>query len=217
MIKFRSISKSKVLLFSLIILSSIYVFVVNEYLYLKDNPESIVRYKSMLLLLIPHVIFGLTALVIGPFQFSETLRKNNLKLHRKLGKIYIIAILLATPFAILMNIYYPIDGIKATLAFQNITQAIVWAFTAGMAWLAAVKQQITIHKMWAARSYGITLVFVFSRIYNPMPLFIENSEIDDFTHFLWILVVLALIIPDVLVFNKKLFSVKKKNSSYLHK
>ena len=210
MIKLTSIINSKALLFSVIALLIAYVFVVNEFLYLKDHPESMVRYKSMSLLLIPHVIFGLIALVIGPFQFSETLRKDNLKLHRRLGKIYIIAILLATPFAVLMNIYYPLVDTKETLAFQNITQALVWAFTASMAWFAASKRQIIIHKMWAARSYGVTLVFVFSRIYNPMPLFIENSSIDDFTHFLWLLVVLALIIPDVLVFNKELFSVKKK-------
>jgi hypothetical protein len=210
MIRLTSITKSKALLFSIIALLAAYVFVVNEFLYLKDHPESMVRYKSMSLLLIPHVIFGLIALITGPFQFSETLRKDNLKLHRRLGKIYIISILLAAPFVILLNIYYPIAGTKETLAFQNITQALVWAFTAGMAWLAASKRQIIIHKMWAARSYGITLVFVFSRIYNPMPLFIENSDTDDFTHFLWFLVVLALIIPDVLVFSKVLFSIKKK-------
>ena len=210
MIRLTSITKSKALLFSIIALLAAYVFVVNEFLYLKDHPESMVRYKSMSLLLIPHIILGLIALIIGPFQFSETLRKDNLKLHRRLGKIYIIAILLATPFAILMNIYYPLADTKVTLAFQNITQAFIWAFTAGMAWIAVSKRQITIHKMWAARSYGVTLVFVFSRLYNPMELFIKNPDTDDFVHFLWFLVVLALIIPDVLVFSKELFSVKKK-------
>ena len=202
MIRLTSITKSKALLFSIIALLVAYVFVVNEFLYLKDHQENIIRYKSMSFLLIPHIVLGLIALVVGPFQFSETLRKANLKLHRRLGKIYIISILLAAPFAVLLNIYYPIAGTKETLAFQNITQALVWAFTAGMAWLAASKRQITIHKMWAARSYGITLVFVFSRIYNPMELFIKNPDTDDFVHFLWFLVVLALIIPDVMVFNK---------------
>ena len=151
------------------------------------------------------------ALVTGPFQFSTTLRRNNLPLHKKLGKIYIIAILLAMPFAIMLNIYYLIPGAKLTFAFENIMQALVWAITAAMAWLAASRRQITIHKMWAARSYGVTLVFVLSRIYNPLQLFMKNPDINDFSHFLWFLLVFALIVPDMLVFSKELFGAKKSH------
>jgi uncharacterized membrane protein len=160
-------------------------------------------------LLVPHGMLGLVALVIGPFQFSTTLRRNNLSLHKKLGKIYIIVILLAMPFAIMLNIYHPIPGAYGTFAFENITQALIWATTAAMAWLAATKRQITIHKMWAARSYGITLVFVTSRIYNPLQLFMKNPDINDFSHFLWFLLVLSLVVPDMLVFSKELFSSRK--------
>jgi len=198
------------MLFGILALLAIYVLVVQEFLYLIEAQADLSRYKSQSWVLIPHAIFGLVALVIGPFQFSTTLRKNNIKLHKKLGKIYIIAILSATPFAILLNIYYPIPGAKNTFAFENITQALVWATTATMAWVAAAKRQITIHKMWAARSYGVTLVFVLSRIYNPIPLFVKNPDINDFSHFLWFLLVFALIVPDLLVFNKALFYTKQK-------
>ena len=160
-------------------------------------------------ILIPHGLFGLIALILGPLQFSTTIRKQNIKLHKRIGKIYIIAILLAAPFAILLNIYYPIPGAKITFAFENFTQALVWALTASMAWIAAYRRHITIHKMWAARSYGLTLVFVLSRIKNPMELLIAKPDINDFAHFLWLLIVLALIIPDILVFSKELFVRKK--------
>jgi uncharacterized membrane protein len=209
MIHLNVLNKPRVFLFSILALLSIYVFVVKELLYLSTAPVDLARYKSMSWLLVPHAMLGLTALVIGPFQFSTTLRRNNLSLHKKLGKIYIIAILLAMPFAILINVYHPIPGAYGTFAFENITQALIWATTAAMAWLAATKRQITIHKMWAARSYGITLVFVTSRIYNPLQLFMKNPDINDFSHFLWFLLVLSLVVPDMLVFSKELFSSRK--------
>jgi uncharacterized membrane protein len=209
MINLNVLNKPRVFLFSILALLSIYVFVVKELLYLSTAPADLARYKSMSWLLVPHGMLGLVALVIGPFQFSTTLRRNNLSLHKKLGKIYIIVILLAMPFAIMLNIYHPIPGAYGTFAFENITQALIWATTAAMAWLAATKRQITIHKMWAARSYGITLVFVTSRIYNPLQLFMKNPDINDFSHFLWFLLVLSLVVPDMLVFSQELFSSRK--------
>ncbi len=209
MIALKTLNKPRVMLFTILALLSIYVLVVQELLYLLGGQADFARYKSMSLVLIPHAIFGLIALVIGPFQFSTTLRKNNIQLHKKLGKIYIIAILSGTPFAILLNIYHRIPGADETFVFENITQALVWAITATMAWVAASRRQITIHKMWAARSYGMTLVFVLSRIYNPMQLFMKNTDINDFSHFLWFMIVFALIVPDLLVFNKELFRSKK--------
>ena len=203
------LNRPRIILFSSLALLTLYVFIIGELLFfLSGNPE-IHRYKVMSWLLVPHAILGAIALTIGPFQFSSNLRTKNIALHKKLGKIYIISILSAVPFAILINIYYPIPGAKATFAFENIAQALVWGTTALMAWIAASKRQITIHKMWAARSYGVTLIFVLSRIYNPMQLFIEKADINDFSHFLWLLLVLALIIPDLLVFNKELFRTKK--------
>ncbi|MDN3657018.1 DUF2306 domain-containing protein [Ferruginibacter paludis] len=210
MISLTTLNKPRVFLFSILALLSLYVLVVQEVLYLwSAGASDLARYKSMSWLLVPHGIMGMIALVIGPFQFSTTLRRNNLALHKKLGKIYIFAILLAMPFAIMLNIYHRIPGANETFVFENITQALVWAITAAMAWLAASRRQITIHKMWAARSYGVTLVFVTSRIYNPMQLFMKSPTINDFGHFLWLLLVLALVVPDMLVFGKELFVSKK--------
>lgn len=52
--------------------------------------------------------------------------------------------------------------------------------------------------MWAARSYGVTLVFVLSGIYNPFKFFMKNPDINDFGHFLLFLLVFALVVPNML-------------------
>jgi len=209
MLLVKKLNTPRVILFSILALLSLYVLVVQEIMNFMDPTQDLERYKAMAWVLIPHGLLGMIALVIGPFQFSTTLRKNNIKLHKKMGKIYVFSILLSMPFAILLNIYHRIPNADINFVFENISQALVWAITDSMAWLAAYKRQIAIHKMWAARSYGVTMVFVLTRIYNPMTLFIENPDINDFSHFLWFMLVFALIVPDMLVFYKELFLPKK--------
>ena len=203
-----SLNRNRTILFSILAMATVYV-IYTEFVFFSDQHSDLTHYNTMRWLLIPHGLFGMVALLLGPFQFSTTLRKKNIKLHKSIGKTYIITILLAAPFAVLLNIYYRIPGATITFVFENITQALVWAITALLAWIAAYRGQITIHKMWAARSYGLTMVFVLSRIDNPMRLFIPKPDINDFGHFLWFLIVVALIIPDVLVFSKELLGNKK--------
>lgn len=203
-----SLNRNKTILFSILAMATVYV-IYTEFVFFSDQHSDLTHFNAMRWLLILHGLFGMVALLLGPFQFSTTLRKKNIKLHKSIGKTYIITILLAAPLAILLNIYYRIPGATITFVFENITQAAVWAITALMAWIAAYRRQITIHKMWAARSYGLTIVFVLSRIDNPMRLFILKPDINNFGHFLWFLIVVALIIPDVLVFSKELLGNKK--------
>ena len=43
-------------------------------------------------LLIPHTLAGIFALLIGPINFSSRIRQRYLKLHRVLGRIYVISV-----------------------------------------------------------------------------------------------------------------------------
>ena len=42
----------------------------------------------------PHVVCGIVALLIGPFQFSNQLRAKYLKIHRRSGYVYLTAVLI---------------------------------------------------------------------------------------------------------------------------
>ena len=46
--------------------------------------------------LVGHLLGGMTAILIGPFQFSKQFRNRYLKVHRTMGKIYLIAILIGS-------------------------------------------------------------------------------------------------------------------------
>ncbi len=208
MIQLYKANRARTILFFVLALMVISSVINEEIPILFNKPADLERLKSMSWLLIPHILSSTIALVIGPFQFSSRIRSNNIRLHKKLGKLYIISIIIAAPFSILLNIYYPPPGSHMTFAFENITQGAIWLISALLAWLAAIKRQINLHKMWAARSYGMTLIFVFARVFKPIPFF-GNLSLADLSHYLWFLIVMALVLPDLLIFSKELFGNRK--------
>jgi len=65
-----------------------------------------------------------------------------------------------------------------------------------MAFLTARNRQITVHRQWMIRSYAFTLNFIFSRVLNPIPAYLNLSE-NAFSVVLWVLTVSYLVITDV--------------------
>src|SRR5689334_6538030 len=55
-------------------------------------------------LLLPHGIFGAIALLSGPLQFSDTIRRVRPILHRWTGYAYIVAVTVAAPLALSISI-----------------------------------------------------------------------------------------------------------------
>ena len=153
-------------------------------------------------LLFPHIFFATIAFVTGPFQFSTRLRKRSLRLHRLLGRTYVVSIGLGAPFAILLNIIHPMAG--PDFSFEGITQGSVWLLTTVVAWQAARQRQIPMHQLWMARSYSVTFIFVLSRVGNSLAFF-QQMRIETFTGFLWFLLVFSLLVPDLLMQGKALW------------
>src|SRR3569623_445217 len=60
------------------------------------------------LILLPHALCGITALLIGPLQFSSRLRSRSLKLHRTLGRVYVYSVLIAASIAIYISAGRPL-------------------------------------------------------------------------------------------------------------
>ena len=199
----------RVYFFSFLALITIVMFFLIEWPVISNDNASHIRLVSMGWLLFPHILCGTVALVIGPFQFSHRLRKNNVKLHRTLGKIYIIAILLAAPLALLTNLTYPIPGQTWKATFEQATVVVCWMTTTSMAWFTIRRRLVTLHKIWMSRSYGITFfTFVVSRIIGPIP-FVGKMDFDTFTILLWFFLVLGLIVPEIILNYKEVFGKRK--------
>jgi uncharacterized membrane protein len=111
--------------------------------------------------LVAHIGGGSIALSLGLFQFSTTLRKKFVQLHRWMGRIYLCSVLVASLAAMYMGIEVsPNKGFGIALEFL----ALAWLTTSGMAYIAVMRRQFAAHKEWMTRSYVVTFGFVLFRL-----------------------------------------------------
>jgi hypothetical protein len=157
----------KRLLWLLMALCSLSVLFYSE-IPLLHQPEERAHIHDLRWLLIPHAIAGTIALLLGPFQFATRLRTHRRALHRILGRVYVAAVFLAAPLALLATAYshYP----KAIYFRTAIAiQATAWAGTTVIALFSAVRHQFVAHRVWMIRSYAVTFTFVATRVLQPIP------------------------------------------------
>ena len=96
----RTRSQTKLVLFVIFgLLTAFVIYMKNARIF--DPTSPIARhFAPAMFYLIPHAFFGVLALTLGAFQFSNRLRARYLKVHRILGYIYVVSVFVAAPFAI---------------------------------------------------------------------------------------------------------------------
>ena len=110
-----------------------------------------------------HVLFGGMILVIGLFQLLPVSRRKLPKLHRYLGYVYVVGILVfAAPGGLLMSFF--IDRGPFVLA-SFVLQAILWFYFTAMALERILKRDVEAHRAWMWRSYALTFAAITLRVY----------------------------------------------------
>lgn len=112
-----------------------------------------------------HIAGGIVALSTGAFQFLPKFRKKRAKLHRKLGKAYVLGILLGGSAGFIIA-WFAQEGWVARIGFVGL--AISWLFTTYRAYQHIRKREIVEHQKWMHRSYAITFAAVTLRLYLPL-------------------------------------------------
>ncbi len=113
----------------------------------------------------PHVVGGILATLIGPFQFIPRIRNNNIRIHRLLGRIFLICVM----FAGLSSFY------MAATSQVNLPYSIglgglgfVWLGSAIMAYVSIRNKKIELHREWMIRCYVITFAFTTFRLFQDI-------------------------------------------------
>jgi uncharacterized membrane protein len=115
-------------------------------------------------LLFSHVLGGITALVIGPWQFLPNFRSNHVGLHRALGSVYMVAIIVgAAGGAALAPMAH--GGLPSSVGFSLL--AVSWLTTSAMALRAILSGRVEVHRRWMLRSYACTFAAVTLRLWLP--------------------------------------------------
>ncbi len=102
-----------------------------------------------------HVYASMWVLFAGFTQFSKTLLKKNRRLHRTLGYIYVVNVLLITgPAGFIMGLYAN-GGLVSRIGF--VALAVLWIFFTAMALIKAKQKDFKAHRNFMIRSYALTL------------------------------------------------------------
>lgn len=147
-----------------------------------------------------HVFSSLLVLAAGFSQFSKKLLKKNPKLHRTLGYVYVIDILMVTGPAGLLMSFYANGGLSSRIGF--VLLSILWiAFTA-IALYKAIKKDFVAHRIYMIRSFALTLSAVSLRIWKVVIAFSTDiPPMDRYRIIAWLGWVLNLLIAEWIIYK----------------
>lgn len=156
--------------------------------YLQSNSTGILKNKAIaasfwyLLTFRVHVLFGIIAILIGPFQFIKGLRTKYSILHRVFGYIYLSSVLLSG-LAGLIVAQFAMGGPITAVGFSML--AILWLYTTTKA-IGAIKiGNIAKHKRWIFLSYALTFSAVTQRTTLLIPLLTDVPFIPVYQVSAW--------------------------------
>ena len=129
--------------------------------FLEMTPAALGKYFSLRWVLIAHITGGGGALILGPLQFWGRLRTRYVKLHRWLGVLYLLAILLSSVCALILS-YTTAYDVNWAYAFSLQVWVSVWIISTVIGYWAALRKKFVLHQEWMTRSYIVTLAFIVS-------------------------------------------------------
>ncbi|SFE98549.1 Predicted membrane protein [Chitinophaga sp. CF118] len=172
--------------------------------FLELTREALGKYFKVRWLLILHITAGGGALILGPFLFWERFRTNYWKLHRRVGTLYLLAILASGLSAVVLAFTTAYE-LNWHYAFSLQVWVIVWIASSFIAYWTAIKKRFKLHKEWMTRSYIVTVAFVISGSLVKMPFIQRLGDFSEIlTTFIWFGWSVPLYLYDViLAFRKK--------------
>jgi uncharacterized membrane protein len=149
-----------------------------------------------------HVFSAIISLLAGYTQFSKKIRTNYPKIHRRLGWIYILSVLLfAAPSGFIIGIFAN-GGISSQIAFCLLST--LWILFTVKALLTAKKKQFSEHRKWMIRSFALTLSAITLRAWKvSLVYFFHPKPMDIYQVVAWLGWVLNLIIAEIIIFKSK--------------
>lgn len=111
-----------------------------------------------------HLFFAPLALGLMPFQFWAGLRNRRPTVHRTMGYLYVVSIVIGGLSALALMREFQGD-IVAAVGF--VILAILWMYTTVRAVVAAKGKQFAVHRRWMIRSATLTFAAVVLRFIMP--------------------------------------------------
>jgi uncharacterized membrane protein len=113
--------------------------------------------------LVVHAATAGIALLVGPFQFFGTIRRRRPRVHRTLGRVYLLAGVLPGSLTGIVVAVLTTAGPIAMAAFVFLD--VYWFWTALRAYRSVRARDFTAHQRWMTRNMAATFAAVTLRVY----------------------------------------------------
>ncbi len=161
-----------------------------------------------------HVYASMWVLFAGFTQFSKAIQRNQPKLHRTLGYIYVVDVLLITGPAGLLMGFYANGGLWSRIAF--VLLAVLWIYFTAMALIKARQKNFKAHRNYMIRSYALTLSAITLRAWKyAITNTVTLPPMDVYRVVAWVGWVGNLVVAEWLIFRHTQKQVYKKRSSQI--
>lgn len=146
--------------------------------FLQLTPEALGKYFTLRWVLIAHITAGGGALIMGIVQFWPKLRNYSWRLHRVIGLLYLLAIVVSSICAMILA-FTTAYKVNWAYAFSLQVWVTVWMSSTAIAYYMAIKKQFKLHKEWMMRSYIVTLAFIISGLAVKLPIVQQLGSFED--------------------------------------
>jgi len=130
-----------------------------------------------------HIVFGIVAMLIGPFQFIKKIRTNYSKWHRRIGYVYFLSVIISSVTGLLVA-QFALGGIISRIGFSFL--AILWFVITLLALKSILKRNIKLHKKYMFISYALTFAAIPQRTMLLFPLFFSIDFIPVYRLSAWL-------------------------------
>jgi hypothetical protein len=170
--------------------------------YLALTPEAMGKYFEVRWVLIAHITAGGGALITGIVQFWPKLRNYSWKIHRLIGFVYLMAILVSSICALILA-FTTAYKVNWANAFTLQVWASVWISATFIAYYAAIQRRFQLHREWMIRSYIITVAFLISGFAYKIPYVQQLGSYEEIsTPLFWMGWAVPLYIYEIIRSNK---------------
>jgi len=159
-----SLARPKYLVFAFVGLMIAYVLYHNESFLIHRADPVWQHYHPFRWWLLPHGLAGACAIFLGPLQFSDRLRQRFTKLHRVVGRIYIVGALVLAPLGAYIQYFQERDGGPRSFTIAAGVDAFLLMTTTAIAFGFILKGKVQQHRQWMTRSFAVALVFLEVRV-----------------------------------------------------
>lgn len=144
---------------------SIYFFIDRKFGLLSSKSSELLSNTYWNIGFYAHIIPAGVALLLGWTQFSSSIRKRNIGLHRAIGKTYVLAVMISAIAGVYIA-FFATGGILSSAGF--ICLGVIWFSTTLRAYIHIRNKQLAEHQRMMIFSYAACFAAVTLRIWLPI-------------------------------------------------